>query len=67
MVIECDLTTLCNYVLRKGDLFVYKIGYHIHPDNTPLYIPFKCKQRVESTYKISRYLSDTRRWMITNK
>ena len=45
----------------------YKIGYHVHADDTQLYISFKCKQPLEAISKVNSCLSDIRRWMITNK
>ena len=59
---------LCLYLLPKSTILKYhKIGYHVYADDTQLYISFKCKQPLESISKVNSYLSDIRRWMITNK
>ena len=58
---------LCLYLPMSAILKYHKIGYHVHADDTQLYISFKCKQPLESISKINSCLSDIRRWMITNK
>ena len=45
----------------------YTVGYHVYADASQLYILFKCKQPLEEISKFNCYLSDIRRWMITNK
>ena len=45
----------------------HTIGYLVYADDTQLYISFKCKQPLESISKVNGFLSDIRRWMITNK
>ena len=65
-------------VLRLMKLYLYPlplvsifktpyIGYHIHADDTQLYITFKCKYPLESLTKLKMCTSDIRVWMIKNK
>ena len=45
----------------------HNIGYHVHADETQLYVLFTCKQPLEAISKLNSCLADIRRWMITNK
>ena len=56
------------YLLPLSAILMYhKIGYHVYADDTQLNISFKCKQPLETIWKINSCLTDIRRWIITNK
>ena len=57
---------VCTYCL-SAILKYHRIGYHVHADDTQLYISLKGKQPLETISKVNSCLSDIRRWMTTNK
>ena len=55
---------LCLYLLPLGAILRHhNIGYHIYADDTQLYIPFKCKDPLESLTKLNMCISDIRVWI----
>ena len=58
----------CLYLLPLGAILRrHNIGYHIYADDTQLYIPFKCKDSLESLTKLNMCISDIRVWMIIER
>ena len=63
-----DPLKFCLYLLPLGAILKYNvIGYHIHADDTELYISFKCNNPLSSLHKLNNCISDIRVWMIKNK
>ena len=48
-------------------LLFHKIGYHVHADDTQMYVSFKCDDPLQALGKINLCITDIRRWMILNK
>ena len=58
----------CLYLLPLCSILKHhNIGYHIYPDDTQLYISFKCHDPLVTLLKFRCCISDIRVWMINNK
>ena len=54
----------CLYVLPLSAILRYhNIGYHVHADDTQLFVSFKCKPPLEAISKLNSCHADIRRWM----
>ena len=58
---------LCLYLLPLSAILRYhNIGYHVHADDTQLYVLFKCKQPLEAISKLKSCLEYIRRWAVSD-